>query len=250
MRLVAVTNTQNERGRYLERTGPALLKFVDEWVVQDDASTDGTPDYLTSIGAHVFEAVDGARWREDEGALHNRLLEHALSFEPTHVIAVDADEVVLDGAGVRTALEVDEEMLTREGRPRVYTLTMLELWQMDPPLVRHDGGWRPHEVGICYSVPPAGIGAIRSKKLASPRIPHDAVLEIRRRRGRATGVAIVHLGWANPLERAERHRRYAELDGGRYHTRRHLASILYPDAECDLRPLDPLHVAQLERALK
>lgn len=240
MKLVAVTNTFNERHRYLERTAPALLSYVDEWVVQDDASTDGTPDYLESLGAHVVEAVDGKRWRQDEGALHNRLLQEALMLEPTHVLAIDADEVVLDPAGLRAALEHDS---------LAYTLTMLELWGTSPPVVRHDGGWVPHEVGIAYSVGPRGVGPIAGKKLASPRVPREVVRDVRRRRAHKTGVAIAHLGWSNPAERERRHARYEELDGGRYHASAHLESILWPDDRCDLRPLDPARVEELERVM-
>lgn len=243
MKLIASMNTRNELGRYLKVTVPRILEVCDELRVQDDHSDDGTFEWLEAQDRVVVKRNAGARWNENEGVLHQQLFDWTLAGEPTHVLAIDADEYLDDPPALRAALEANPRATT-------FTLEMVELWSQDPPLARHDGGWRPHPVGILYRVPAAlharlvagerypGQWLIWGRKMAGGRVPrHVRNLQ---RKGQAidTGATIVHLGWSNPDEREARHRRYIELDGGKYHAGAHLDSIAWPDERCDLRPFD------------
>lgn len=238
MKLVAAMNVRNELHRWLPITVPHLLEWVDAIAVQDDGSTDGSAEWLEAIEGVELTRTGGNLWAEHEGNLHARLFEHALTLEPTHVLAIDADEIVPEGKRLRRLLELDEQA----GTPEItYTLNMVELWGTDPPVARHDGGWRPHPVAILYRLPEGPRGRewrIDGRKLASPRVPRAVVTELRRGRHVEQSIDVLHLGWARPEEREARHRRYVELDGGRYHAKRHLESIMWPDERCDLRPYE------------
>ncbi|MFD0485474.1 glycosyltransferase family 2 protein [Kineococcus sp. GCM10028916] len=65
----------------------AIGPFVDEVVVYDTGSTDGTRELASELGARVVEGY----WDDDFGAARNRALEHCRG---EWVMVVDADEIV------------------------------------------------------------------------------------------------------------------------------------------------------------
>lgn len=227
LKLVASMSVKNEVSRYLTTTLPALQAFCDEIRVQDDHSDDGTYEWLQKQEKVVVKRNEGATWRESEGKLHQQLLDFTLEGEPTHILAIDADELVLDGATIRAALETNADSLS-------FSLRMCEVWGTDPWRIRTDGGWRPHEVAILYRVPADPSlpeWQIWDRKLAGGRVPkavRDDQIECR---SHPLGVDILHLGWSNPDERAERYQRYVELDDGSFHDKGHLDSIMWPDSK-------------------
>ncbi len=82
----------------LPRCLAALAGLVDEIVVHDTGSTDGTVALAREAGAVLVESV----WRDDFAAARNLALEHGRS---TWVLSVDADEVaVADAAALRRLL--------------------------------------------------------------------------------------------------------------------------------------------------
>jgi glycosyltransferase involved in cell wall biosynthesis len=239
MRLVASLNVRNELGRYLKLSVPALLEFCDEVRVQDDGSDDGSFEWLSEQEGVVVKRNTGLSWSEHEGVLHQSLFDFTMEACPTHVLAIDADEFVVDGQALREKLKA--------ARGRTFTLRMCEVWKTDPWMIRTDGGWRAHEVGILYKAPTPQVSRrsswrIWGRKMAGGRVPR--VIRADQRRGRATslGIDILHLGWAREEERVARHARYAELDGGNYHASEHIASILLPDSEIELESYPDPHI--------
>lgn len=237
VKLVASLNCRNELGRYLRPCVGALLEFCDEVRVQDDGSSDGSFEWLREREGVVVRRNPGAAWTENEGLLHQGLLDFTLEGSPTHVLAIDCDEFVPEGARLRAALAANPRSLA-------FTLCMREVWRLGSPmLIRTDGGWRPHPVAICFRVDHARIARrewkIWGRKMAGGRVPR--AVRALQRSGRAvdTGCDILHLGWAKPSERAGRHQRYVELDGGQFHASAHLDSIMLPDSEIDLEPYEP-----------
>ena len=95
---------------------------------------------------------------------------------------------------------------------------------------RYRGGVRPiepHPVPILWAVNPGQRYQIMDRKLACGREP----TQIRPLFRRATHlpVSIFHLGWLDESNRARRHARYVEHDGGNFHARQHLDSIMWDD---------------------
>jgi hypothetical protein len=151
--------------------------------------------------------------------------------QPTHILIQDADELVGDRAALRARLEERPDVAA-------WSLTIREAWKADAGALyaREDGGWRSHPLAGLFKAP--SLGDLRAaswryprKNLAVGRVPAAA------RRGlRASGVDLWHLGWLDETERARRHARYVEHDGGRFHARKHLDSILWPDALVRVTP--------------
>ena len=226
MKLVASLLVHNELGRYLTESLGHLLEFCDEIAILDSGSADGTFEWLAEHPGRDRLQVLRTPFNgffEHEGRTRQQLLEWTLASEPTHILAIDADEFVSDGYKLRGQLGT--------GVP-VWTLEMEEVWELDGDCicVRHDGGWHPHPVPIVYTVPPParrdGVWAINDRALACGREP----IAVRRAMAaaRPSGVSVLHFGWANEAERQARYERYAVADGGRFHASTHLQSILWP----------------------
>lgn len=229
--LTASVIVRNELGRYLEPCVSHLLEFCDEVKILDDGSTDGWVEELRSawgkdgnrVSVMFLPGVD----RNAEPAFHrhaearNKLLQFTLVGWPSHVLSIDADEFVSDGAAVRRACE---------GKGDLFSLTIQEVWDASPAglFTREDGGWRSHEIGIVWKP-----GRFRNRPLAitdrghaTGRVPEQVY---RGTRAVAVGCSLLHLGWTRKSERPERFARYRDGDGGKYHARQHIESIMWSD---------------------
>ncbi len=241
MKLVASLLVHNEIDRYLEACVAALLEYVDEIRAVDDASTDGSFELLAGAGDRVNVAqLSSPQFFQHEGRTRQALLEWTMQAEPTHVLAIDADEFVADPEKLRNAVAANRNAAT-------ITLCMEEVWKADPDgyHVRCDGGWCPHETSSCYRVPHERMRGpdwrIQDRALACGREP----LAIRYARNSHRGpgrvyadTALLHFGWTRQDERKARHERYAIADGGKFHARRHLDSILWQDSQVLLERRD------------
>ena len=247
MKLTAALILRNERARYLDACLSSLLEFCDEIRVHDDGSTDGwleswmdepriAPFAVSRPRVDVSESFHNHAWAR------NWLVDWTLEGDPTFVLAVDADEFVSDGQALRRALE----HLPGD----VFTLSIEEAWELcdDCICVREDGGWRSHEIGNVWR-PEAFKGknlTITDKGHATGRVP-DAINGVP---SVATGVQLLHLGWANKAERAERFERYAVGDGGRFHAKAHIDSIMWEDRRVSCRSREwPAGLAPYKDAL-
>lgn len=253
MKLAASLIVKNELGRYLQPCLDHLLEFCDEIRIVDDGSTDGTLGHVGSAWTRgrVFAAAGSSTFYEHEGRARQALLDYTLSGNPTHILAIDADEFVSEPIAIRSALNAaataPERPVARHQRRRqrftgsAWTLTMEEVWEADEQelRIRHDGGWKPHPVPILWKVPDGGVPQadrqwrIQDKALACGREP----LAIRHvaRFAKPAGSMILHFGWARQSEREARYERYVEHDGGNFHARRHLDSIMWTRERVVLR---------------
>jgi len=230
VKITASLILRNERARYLDACLSSLLEFCDEIRVIDDGSTDGWREGWMSeprIVALSLVRVDSTEAFCNHAWARNWLLDWTLQGDPTFVLAVDADEFVSDGQTLRRALE----HLPGD----VFTLAIEEAWELcdDCICVREDGGWRSHEIGNVWR-PEAFKGknlTISDKGHATGRVP-DAINGVP---SVATGVQLLHLGWANKTERAERFERYRVGDGGRFHAKAHIDSIMWEDRRVSCR---------------
>ncbi len=226
--LTASVIVRNEADRYLTACVGALLEFCDRVCILDDGSTDGWEEtclpHLDVDRVTVFK--HNVRGRDDAPAFHrhaaarNQLLKLTLGTRPTHILAIDADEFVTDGKALRRACEAVGD---------VWSLTVEEVWAASDSALytREDGGWRKHEIGIMWRTAPFQRKPmqIRDHGHATGRVP-DLVSKTRNIR---TGASLLHFGWANKADRAGRFERYDLGDGGKFHARTHIDSIMWPD---------------------
>jgi glycosyltransferase involved in cell wall biosynthesis len=230
MNLIAMMIVRNEADRYLGPCLDHLLEFCDQIRVLDDGSEDDTPDMLQRDRVFVRRLPSSEFYRH-EGRARQILLDHTMAGTPTHVLAIDADEFVSNTQALRSEI-------ARRGVAS-WTLNMQEVWQAHPDglAIRQDGGWKQHPVPILFAGPGPGrrnmrLWRIPDKALASGRVPYAAM----RAAGKARSAHgdILHFGWACKAERDGRYQRYVEHDGGKYHNRRHLDSIMWSDEQVTL----------------
>jgi glycosyltransferase involved in cell wall biosynthesis len=251
VKLVASLIVHNEASKYLKQCIESLQGFVDEIRAVDDASTDGSHSLMQEMGVHVHRN-DRSVFYEHEGRARQQLLEWTMEAEPTHVLVVDGDELVVDGDKLREALTAPQPFPTlRERRQRgrgsqpatVWRLQMQEVWGATEQhlLIRQDGGWKEHPVPICYAIPVMQHGdrrAIRhwripDRALACGRVPVEVAVASNRSLNAAAATCL-HLGWACEADRYARHQRYVVHDGGVHHASRHLDSIMWDDSRVQL----------------
>ena len=221
MKLVASLIVHNELGRYLVPCVQSLASFCDEIRVWDDGSTDGTREALARHPAVKVTGTDERRFFDHEGLARQAALEWTMEANPTHVLAIDADELILEGEKLRAQLEHSE----------VWSLCMREVWKArrETLEIRQDGGWCEHPVPILWRVPRmlSNRWRIPNRALASGRTPAP----VSHLRPRFTDVAIYHFGWACKDDRRDRYERYVRHDNGRFHRNSHIQSIMWPDMD-------------------
>lgn len=222
-----------ETDRYLPQALESLAEFCDEIRVRVEGHNSGEFHFNGTSDLAPIEilAVRESTFFQHEGRARQQLLDWTLKAQPTHVLAIDADEFVSDGAAVRRMVELQPDV-------RVWSLEMEEVWQLDGDqvCVREDGGWRTHPVPVLWRAPTERLGQtwrIANRRLACGREP----MGVQRLAGGAvpTGEQLLHLGWLDPGERQRRYDRYAVADGGRFHASSHLQSILWPPQQIMLR---------------
>ncbi len=234
-----------EGDRYLEQVLAHLSEFCDEVRV----CWEGTGPAETWPWIQVTYVPAGTFFQH-EGRARQTLLDWTLKGNPTHILAIDADELVTDGQAIRDACEEDRGI-------GVWTVGIQEVWKADPGSLwlRHDGGWDMQaRAPLLYRAPKTstGLWRIQDRPLACGREP----LAVRQLAGRATRCSadVLHFGWSNQAERAARYARYVQHDGGKFHSRAHLASIMWTDRRVRLSrrewpaALEPWKTALVERA--
>jgi len=222
---------RNEAQRYIRWVLPALNEFCDEIRAVDDASVDGTYDILREHGA-VVHRNDGPMFYEHEGRARNLLLDWALEGHPSHLLAIDADELIADGPALRKALD-------RRPLRGVWNLQMEEIWKADEQYLyeRVDGRWGNRRCPSLFEVPARmpRNWRIHDAALACGREPRPVQKQgIRSREPVVT--SIFHLGWSCQADREERYQRYVRYDNGAHHDGSHLQSIMFPDEQVRLTP--------------
>lgn len=237
MKLIASLIVHNELERYLIPCIEHLTAFCDEIRVFDDGSTDGTQTYLDHLPNVECLSAFRRSFFEHEGRARQKLLDWTFEGDPTHVLAIDADEFVADGPLLRSLLE-------QPNPSGVWGLNMQEVWGADEYglVIRQDGGWREHALGIVYSVPPDRTSnrvqrrawRMVDRALACGRTPTAITIAANRSRQGVPAGDILHFGWACQRDRDLRYQRYVTHDSGKFHANSHIESIMWPDDRVEL----------------
>jgi hypothetical protein len=210
-----------ESHRYLDRTLRLAGHWADRIFVYLDGADRDTLNAVEEGGATSWRAGGGPRFTTNESYVRHALL---------HMLDDD-----LDAGDLVVVLDADEELTARDGTPRralrhvagddryvAWPVLFRHLWEPDGRAYRVDGGWRPDYKPRIYRHAP-GL-AIAERQLACsaiPDFPQQAIAP-----WDESSFVIRHWGYARPHDRQAKYDRYMAIDGGRFHSRAHLESIL------------------------
>lgn len=216
-RILAMMLVRNEERRYLREVLDSLDRFVDQMVIVDDASTDGTPDLCASYAKATVIRRANASFG-NEVALRKFCWDEAVATGAEWILAVDADEIFED----RMAREID----TLVGTPDVdgWAFRLFDFWGSRDHY-RDDRYWQAHRHHRLFLVRNTGVvPRWRETPLHCGRLPLNAVDPSR---VAASSIRLKHLGWADPTEHRRKYEHYMRSDGeGRYGILAQYASIL------------------------
>ncbi|MGR6546401.1 glycosyltransferase [Paenibacillus tundrae] len=221
-KLTAMLQVRNERGRYLEEVLHNLSDFVDEIVIVDDASTDGTPDICRSYPKVVRLEVLEQPLFAQEWRLRNVLWQAAVSTSPDWLLSVDADELY----GTK-AKQTVRELINQEHADWV-AFRFYDMWG-GRTHYREDELWNLHQRHTASLVRyiPEYPYFYPQQNHHVPRLPLSCMVLP----GIHTELKVQHLGWAGSLEdRVRKYLRYKRIDpDGQWGSLEHYESILDPE---------------------
>ncbi len=219
-KIIAMMVGRNETDRYLERVLDRLTKQVDLVCFLDDASDDDTLEV-----AKLYDNVITDRMPEPTFTTNEYLLrETAWGMVDKQakvgdwVLAIDCDEELY-------GLENAQSLLTR-GRWDVIGITFYHMW--NETQYRIDGAWKPVISSRLFKYFPHGV--FRDRRLAcgaEPTYVQDII-----QRGRFCSdspLKMKHLGYQSYEDQLAKYARYMEIDGGEFHSLKHLRSIIDPN---------------------
>ncbi|HZV74594.1 MAG TPA: glycosyltransferase family 2 protein [Conexibacter sp.] len=210
-----------EGHRYLDR----VLRLADQWADLILVYADGVdPDTRDALGARdiVAEYGETSRYRDAESDVRNQLMrmcDEELA-DGDLVVALDADEQLV-GTGTNGNPIEDLRGAYDDHRYGRWPVLFEHIWAPDGSVIRVDGGWAPARGYRIYRHRPGA--RIPDRKLAClPTPPSDD----RACPDECSPFRCLHWGYAHPHDRPAKHAFYVEQDGGEFHSRRHIDSIL------------------------
>ncbi|RCW49538.1 glycosyltransferase [Paenibacillus prosopidis] len=220
-RVTAYMQVRNEADRYLETVLRDLSEYVDDIVIVDDASTDGTVKLCRSFPKvkRLVELTESHFGREAE--LKVLLWKAACEDQPDWLLAVDADELFED------RMKQEIRSLVDQDRYDWAAFRMYDFWGSTTHY-REDDLWQLHKRHTTALVRylPGYYYFYPSMNHHVPRVP----LSYNALPGHLSDIRIKHYGWAgNEEERRCKYLRYREHDPkGQWGNELQYQSILDP----------------------
>ncbi|SFT24879.1 glycosyltransferase [Paenibacillus sp. BC26] len=220
-KLTAMMQVRNEAGRYLEAALADLSEFVDEIVIVDDASDDGTPDICSSFPkVKLLVRLEQPLFGE-EARLRQLLWEAALRTEPDWLLSIDADEFFEQKAKSQIRGLIDQD------RYDWVAFRMYDFWG-SLAYYRDDPLWQLHKRHTMMLVRylPLYSYFYPAWNHHVPRLP----ITCSALTGFQSELRVKHYGWAgDDAQRKAKYDRYMQNDPrGEWGSLEHYASILDP----------------------
>lgn len=219
MKLIAQVVARNEASRYLVDMLTHLTYIADEIIFTDDCSDDDTPKIAEEYGCRVYRMPEPT-FTTNESLLRStawsHLCEHATIGD--WILAIDADEKLY---GTAMLPELMAQQLYD-----IIAITFVHMW--NETQYRIDKAWAPTMSSRMFRFYPGGRFSQRRLACGSePTYVQDLISAGRMLK--TSPLIMQHLGYVRDEDKQAKYERYMQLDGGDFHSRSHIESILDPN---------------------
>lgn len=219
--LVANMVGRNEADRYLPEVLDHLRSFVDTIVFTDDGSDDDTPEVAKKYGAKVYRN-EVSLFTQNEAQLRTtawkNLEKHVERGD--WVLAIDCDEKLWSTDTTKTLSK-----MLNQSKYDVINITFYHMW--DENHYRVDKAWAPTPSTRLFRYYYGG--QFQDRKLACGSEPtYVRTLTSRGSFMQDSGLIMQHFGYMRDEDKQAKYNRYMKLDGGEFHAKQHIESILDP----------------------
>lgn len=218
MELIATMIGKNEGGRYLGEVLKHLSGIVDRIIFTDDGSDDNTCKVAVEAGASVIRLSDSI-FEEDESSLRQIAWEHLCIYAKPGdwVLSIDADEKLYGAENLKQILSQITES--------VVMVRFFHMWNEQQ--YRVDKAWKPDHQPRLFKFHKEGN--MMRRALACGQYPTYVTQMVRDGKVTDLGLEMQHLGYVKDSDKIAKFEKYMRLDGGKYHSLRHLESIVDED---------------------
>lgn len=195
---------RNEEKRYLKKMLEATLDYVDNYVIIDDASTDGTVKLCEKILKNKTHkiVVNETSMFAKEYLLREKQWKETIETNPDFILFLDADEIFED--------EFSEKIkyLLKNDEVDTYCFRLYDMW--DEVNYREDEHWNAHEMYRPFLIryQPNFKYKFLKKNQHCGRMPYN-VLNLNTVNSE---LRLKHYGWADENYRKIKYERYMALD--------------------------------------
>lgn len=195
---------RNEADRYLSMMLQHVLPLIDEAVIIDDGSTDGTVQMIHEIlgdKKHVIHQLDHSLF-SNEHALRRLQWEKTLASNPDWILNLDADEILEPQAREAIQPYLSSPPGTLLG------FRLFDFWS--DTHYRDDAQWTAHHRSwpFMFRYTPDYEYTWNTNRLHTGRFP----MNIGGMLQQSTQIRIKHLGWARAADREAKYQRYLTID--------------------------------------
>ncbi|MDR1663887.1 MAG: glycosyltransferase family 2 protein [Clostridiales bacterium] len=195
---------KNEEHRYLKRVLESALRYIDDAVIIDDASDDGTAalcrEILKGIPHRIIE--NRVSKFQNEWELRTQQWDETVKDDPDWMLFLDADEIFEESfaEGVKALTEQEEYYL--------YSFRLYDFW--DEAHYREDALWQAHQFYRPFLLRYAKGFPYEFKKSSQHcgRMPSNVFQQP----NALSDYRVKHYGWAREDDRLAKYNRYMALD--------------------------------------
>lgn len=220
-RLTMAMLVRNEADRYLEKVLNHVVRYADQVVVLDDASTDNTVEVCKRCLANIPHsiAVNTEAGFHNEVELRKQLWNMAAATKPDWIMILDADEMFEDGI-----VQIMPHLLSNPNAD-IYLFRLYDMW--NETHYREDNYWQAHKYYRPFLV--RFQANYEYKWQETPQHCGRLPINIGSLRVVPCQMRIKHWGWARSSDRLDKYYRYKKHDPDAvYGIREQYQSILDP----------------------